>query len=121
MVIPDCIAMFEHVLVDHVERKYFSIIRIVAKSNLAIAKVIGKPNVKLHLRFRRSCMKLSLLLVCNVFTWLPFVAVSILLLCKVSVHDSVVQWVIVLGVPLCSCSDPILYNMATLKSYIKKK
>ena len=100
----------------------FGIARVVAKSNLAIKEAGGQLNVKAYKRrFHRACFKLSLVLVCSVFTWLPFLIVSILLLSGVSVHDSVIQWVIVLGIPLCSSSDPILYNMATLKSYINRK
>ena len=100
----------------------FGIARAIAKSNTAIRKVSGQQNVKLQeKRFHRACFKLSLLLVCSVFTWLPFLIVSVLLLSGISVHDSVLQWVIVLGIPLCSSSDPILYNMATFKSYIQEK
>ena len=100
----------------------FGIAHVVAKSNLSIKKAGGQLNVKAHeRRFHRACFKLSLVLVCNVFTWLPFLIVSILLLSGASVHDSVLQRVIVLGIPLCSSSDPILYNMATLKSYIDRK
>ena len=99
-----------------------AIVHAIRKSNVAIRKASGQHNVKLHeIRFRSACLKLSLLLVCNVFTWLPFLIVSILLLSGISVHDRVVQWVIVLGIPLCSSSDPILYNIATLQSYTKKR
>ena len=99
----------------------FGIMRIVAKSGHAIREVSGKKNEKFQqARLRRAFFKLSLLLVCNVFTWLPFLIVSVLLLSGIVVHENVLQWVIVLGIPLCATTDPILYNMARLKSFLEK-
>ena len=100
----------------------FCIARLVIKSHKSIRKVSGQQSSKSQeVRLRRVCLKLSLLVVCNVFTWLPFLTVSILLLCGVGVHENILQWVIVLGIPLCASTDPILYNMATLKSCINNK
>ena len=43
---------------------------------------------------------------------------------KVCDNDNVLQWMInpgrSIGLPLCSSTDPILYNMATFKSYKNK-
>ena len=99
-----------------------SIIRILTTSHLAITAASGQQNVKFQKsRLRRACLKLFMMLVCNAFTWLPFLIVSILLLCGIGIHESVLQWVIVLGIPLCATTDRILYNMATVKSYFNKK
>ena len=99
-----------------------SIIRIVITSNHVIIASSGQQNVKFQKsRLRRACSKLFMMLVCNVFTWLPFLIVSILLLCGIGIYESVLQWVIVLGIPLCATTDRILYNMATVKSYFDKK
>ena len=98
----------------------FGIMYIVAKSSHAISEVSGKKSEKLQqARLHRTCFKLSLLLVCNVFTWLPFLVVSVLLLSGIDVHEYVLQWVIVLGIPLCATTDPILYNLARLKSFFE--
>ena len=99
----------------------FGIMRVAAKSSQALKEISGQKHVKFYdARLQRTCFKLSMLFICNVLTWLPFLIVSILLLSGISVHERVLQWVIVLGIPLCATTDPILYNMATLKSYLNK-
>ena len=100
----------------------FGIMRVAAKSSQALIEISGQKHAKFYnARLQRTCFKLSMLFICNILTWLPFHIVSILLLTGISVHENVLQWVIVLGIPLCATTDPVLYNMATLKSYLNKK
>ena len=66
-------------------------------------------------------LKLISLLICNVLSWLPFLIVSILLVSDVTVHENILQWVAVLGLPICACTDPILYNLASFKTYMSKR
>ena len=73
-----------------------------------------------NVRLIRTGLKLLLLLVCNVLTWFHFLIVSILLLNRISVHENVLQRVVVLGIPICSCADPILYNLASFKALFNK-
>ena len=81
----------------------------------------SRSGQKHHVMLLRVGLKLLLLLVCNVLSWLPFLIVSILLVCGIGVHENVLQWVAVLGLPICVCTDPILYNLASLKAYVNKK
>ena len=100
----------------------FGIMRVAAKSSQALKELFGQKYAKFYnTRLRRTCFKLSMLFICNVLTWLPFLIVSISLLSGIRVHENVLQWVIVLGISLCSTADPILYNIAALKSYLIKK
>ena len=66
-------------------------------------------------------LRLMLLLICNVLSWIPFLITSILLVNGIAIHENVLQWVAVLGLRICACTDPILYNLASLRAYIKRK
>ena len=92
----------------------------VIKSSKLVAKSSGHHAKSHSLRLFHTGLRLLILLVCNVFTWLPFLTVSIMLLCGVSVHESVLQWVVVLSIPICACTDPVLYNLVSLKVHLKK-
>ena len=103
-----------------------SIYHVVKKSYDAIGKV-GNRHYNSHnsrdnhnSRLINIAMRLLLLLMCNLLTWVPFMIVSVLLLGGSSVHENVQQWVVVLGLPLCASTDPILYNLAALKTYLSK-
>ena len=73
----------------------FCIMHVIAKSSRSVGKASGQQNVKFQeVRLRYACIKLSMLLVCNVITWLPFLIVSILLLSGIVVHENVLQLVI---------------------------
>ena len=74
----------------------------------------------INFRLLKVSLKLALLLLCNMLTWLPFMIVSILLQAGVNVHENVQQWVVVLGLPLSASTDPILYNLAYLKTYLHR-
>jgi hypothetical protein len=65
--------------------------------------------------------RLFLILICNIISWLPFLVVSCLLLAGVRMHDYIVHWVTILGVPICALTDPFLYNICPLRSYINRK
>ena len=71
-------------------------------------------------RLLNIALRLILLVACNVLTWLPFMIVFVLLLGGQNVHENVQQWVVVLGLPLCASTDPILYNLATLKTSLHR-
>ena len=94
------------------------------KKSLNTLMKIGARINKLHsnhnAKLRKVAFKLALLLLCNVLTWLPFMIVSILLQAGVNVHENVQQWVVVLGLPLSASTDPILYNLANLKTYLHR-
>ena len=104
----------------------FCLFNIVKKSSNAIAKFDTRheqsqnPGLIHNRRLSNIALRLLLLLVCNILTWLPFMFVSALLLGGENVHDNIQQWVVVLGLPLCASTDPILYNLAAIKSYICK-
>jgi hypothetical protein len=65
--------------------------------------------------------RLFLILMCNIFSWLPFLVVSSLLIAGEKMHDYIIQWFVILGVPICALTDPFMYNMATLRTYINRK
>lgn len=97
------------------------ILYIVTKSHWSVRKVNGQRmearNVKIiHLGFR-----LLLLFICNVVSWIPFLTVSMLLVFELTVHVSVLQWVVVVAVPICACADPVLYNLSIMKQYINRR
>ena len=99
-----------------------NLFHISVKSYLLVIK-IGGQQVKsqkmrlhglIHIGFR-----LLLLLSCNVLTWIPILTVSICLLMGIPVHEVILQWMVVLCLPICSITDPILYNLPSIKSYLK--
>ena len=94
------------------------IFRTVTKYNRTVEK-LSNPKLQEKL-IRQVGFRLLLLVVCNVLTWVPFLLVSILMVSNVAVHESVLQWVVVLCLPLCASTDPVLYNLATIKAYINK-
>ena len=94
---------------------------IVFKSYHSVIKLSGQSAKSQRGRLISIGLKLLLLISCNILTWLPFLTISLLLLTGVSVHENVFQWVVVLGLPICASTDPILYTLASLKSQIKKK
>jgi hypothetical protein len=93
----------------------------VAKSTRAVRQAGDTANKAHSLRLIKLGRRLLLLLTCNVLSWLPFLCVSILLLLGVPVHEYVVQWIAILGVPICACTDPFLYSIAPLKACIKER
>ena len=97
------------------------IFRIVLRSHRRVIQTSGQQVKSQDVRMIHIGLKLLLLLACNYLTWLPFLIISILLLCGVPVHEDVLQWVIVLAVPICASTDPILYNLFSLKQQMKKK
>jgi leucine-rich repeat-containing G protein-coupled receptor 8 len=94
------------------------IFHVVAKSMNSVRQV-GISHQQHSFRLIKLGRRLLLLLTCNVLSWLPFMCVSILLLLGVPVHDYVVQWIAILGVPICAFTDPFLYSIAPLKASIK--
>ena len=92
----------------------------IRRSYRRVVRSSGQHAKSHNVRLMRTGLKLLLLLVCNVLTWFPFLIVSILLLSGISVHENVLQWVVVLGIPICSCADPILYNLASFKALFSK-
>ena len=91
----------------------------VIKSYQLLVRTSGKHAKSHNMRLIHTGLRMLLLLVCNVFTWIPFLTVSIMLLCGLSVHENVLQWVVVIGIPICACADPILYNLASLRAHLK--
>ena len=94
---------------------------IILKSYCSVKRTSGRRLRSQELRLIHIGFKLLLLLACNVLTWLPFLTVSVLLLREIPAHENVLQWVVVLCIPICASTDPILYNLAHLKSQMKKK
>ena len=97
------------------------IFQIVHRSYRRIIKASGQRVKAQEARMIHTGLKLLLLLACNYLTWLPFLLISILLLCGIPVGEVVLQWVIVLAVPICASTDPILYNLSSLRAQMKKK
>ena len=91
----------------------------VTKSYQLVVRTSGRHAKSQNMRLIHTGLKMLLLLVCNVFTWMPFLTVSIMLLCGLPVHENVLQWVVVIGIPICACTDPILYNLASLRAHLK--
>ena len=91
----------------------------VIKSNKLVAQTSGQHVKSQNVRLIRIGVKLLVLLVCNVLTWVPFLTVSVMLLCGLNVHENALQWVAVLGVPICACTDPVLYTLASVKAHFK--
>ena len=90
----------------------------VIKSQQLVAQSRGRHEKSQNVRLIRTGIRLLLLLICNVLTWIPFLTVSIVSFCGLNVHDYILQWVVVLGVPICAGTDPILYNLVSLKARI---
>jgi len=100
----------------------FSMLYIVTQSLRSVTKTSGQKVKAREGRILKIGLKLMLLVFCNVLTWLPILVVSTLLLQGTTdVHEAVLQWVAVLGLPICACVNPVLYNLASFKLYICKK
>ena len=95
-----------------------NIFRICAKSYLSVLNIGGQRVKYREMRLIRIGIKLLLMLVCNVLTWIPILIVSTLLLMGIPVHETILQWVVVVGLPFCAITDPILYNLSAIKTYI---
>ena len=98
----------------------FAMFVIVRRCYQLLVRASGQ-SAKSQTRLVRTGLMILLLLVCNVLTWLPLLTVSALLLCGTDVHENALQWVAVLGLPICACTDPILYNLASLRTYMSKR
>ena len=91
----------------------------VIQSSKLVAQTSGQHAKSHNVRLIRIGVKLLVLLVCNVLTWVPLLTVSVMLLCGLNGHENALQWVAVLGVPICACTDPVLYTLASLKAHLK--
>ena len=94
---------------------------IALKSHRSVIKVSGQRVRSQRAWIIHMSLKLLLLVSCNILTWLPFLTVSILLLAGIPVHENIIQWVVVVGLPICASTDPILYTLSSLKGQMKKK
>ena len=90
------------------------------KSYHSVIKTGGKQIKSRKMRLIHIGFKLALLLSCNVLTWIPILTVSTLLLVRIPVHEAILQWVVVLCLPICAITDPILYNLPLIKAYINR-
>ena len=97
------------------------IFHIALKSYHSVIKVSGQRVRAQRARISHMGLKLLLLVSCNILTWLPFLTVSILLLAGIPVYEGIIQWVVVVGLPICASTDPILYTLSSLKGQMKKK
>ena len=61
-------------------------------------------------RTRKLGMKLLLLLTLNMLCWIPILSVAGLFLLGVNVHEDVLIWMTIFIIPICSTTDPFLYN-----------
>ena len=87
----------------------------VIQSNKSVVQTSGQQANSQNVRLIRIGVKLLVLLVCNVLTWIPLLTVSVMLLCGINVHENALQWVAVLGVPICACTDPVFYTLASVR------
>ena len=95
------------------------IFHVVIQSHNLVVQTSGHHAKSQNVRLIRIGVKLLVLLVCNVLTWVPFLTVSVMLLCGLKVHENALQWVAVLGIPICACTDPVLYTLASVKARLK--
>ena len=96
------------------------IFRISVTSYLSVIKTGGQQVKSRKLRLIYIGFRLLLLLSCNVLTWIPILTVSTLLLVGIPVHEAILAWVVVLCLPICAITDPILYSMPSIKAYINR-
>ena len=97
-----------------------TLFHISVKSYRSVIKIGGKQIKSQKMRLIHIGFKLLLLLNCNVLTWIPILTVSTLLLVGIPVHETILQWVVVLCLPICAITDPILYNLPSIKAYINR-
>ena len=98
-----------------------NIFHISVKSYRSVIHTGGQQVKSQKMRLIHIGFSLLLLLSCNVLTWIPILTVSICLLMGVPVHEVILQWVLVLCLPICSVTDPILYNLPSIKAYVHKR
>ena len=95
----------------------FCIFHDVIKSYHSLLQLSLKHSKSRDFRLIRIGLRLLLLLVCNVLTWVPFLTFAIMMLCGIMVDENALQWVVLLGIPICSCTDPILYTLVSFKAH----
>ena len=98
-----------------------NIFHISVKSYRSVITIGGQQMKPLKKRLIHIGFRLLLLSSCNVLTWTPILTLSACLLMGIPVHEVILQWVVVLGLPVCSITDPVLYNLPSIKAYIKRK
>ena len=56
----------------------------------------------------------------NAACWILVLIVSSLMLADVEIHEQVLQWMVVLVIPLGAALDPVLYNPRLFKMAFRK-
>ena len=64
--------------------------------------------------------RMVVLLGTNAACWIPILIVSSLMLADVEIHEQVLQWMVILVIPLGATLDPILYNLQLFKDAFQK-
>ena len=97
-----------------------NIFYISVKSYCSVIKIRGQHVKSRKMRLIHTGFKLLLLLSCNVLTWMPILTVSTVLLVGIPVHEAILQWVVVLCLPICAITDPTLYNLPSIKACMNR-
>ena len=94
----------------------------VKMSDKCISKMSGSQHAS---RSRRTMsnlkIRLGLLLSLNLISMVPVNVIMILTLAGLGVDDTWQQWVVVLVVPICSVTNPLVYNLVAINMFWEKK
>ena len=64
--------------------------------------------------------RLVVLMTCNAVCWVPIV-ISILMLFDIELHEVILQWMMILVIPLGATLDPLMYNFQLFKDAFHRK
>ena len=95
------------------------ILQVYLKSQKSLDKITSAKK-RSNTKSIQVSIKILLVVTCNFLSWLPVLTVSLCLLLGVKVHEVVIQWVVILSLPISAVTDPILYNIAVFQ-YFKDK
>ena len=75
---------------------------------------------KLNSKTVKVGSRMVVLLGCNAVCWIPVLIVSSLVLAGVQIQEQLLQWMVILVIPLGATLDPLLYNSHLFKNCLKR-
>ena len=68
---------------------------------------------------QKLLIRILLLVLCNIICWIPILLICILLLFDIAIHENIINWMVVLIIPISSTTNPFLYNIHIIKDRIR--
>ena len=92
-----------------------AVFHIITKSIKSVKKIGANRSGSNGNQVAKIGIRLLLLLLCNLLSWIPLMVISTVLLSGVNVREVLLQWMITLLLPISSSTNPVLYSQAAFK------